>query len=226
MKGYGQFCPVAKASEIFGERWTPLIIRELMAGSHRFNEIRRGNPLMSPSLLSQRLKYLESVDVIERRASGDGSDTAEYYLTPAGEELVPIIMKLGNWGMRWAKSRLTSEDYDPALLMWDMRRRIDGSRFPEDRTVVSFEFYDAPAKSRFWFLVVDRGEVDMCLKNPGYDIDLQLRTRIRVMAEIWMGRQNLKQQVKDGGLQVTGSPALKRSLDSWLGYNVFAAQAS
>lgn len=225
MKGYGQFCPVAKATEVFGERWTPLIIRELMAGSRRFNELRRGNPLMSPSILSQRLKSLESAGVVEKRAAGGGSDNVEYHLTPAGEDLCPIIVQLGNWGMRWARSQLTAEDYDPALLMWDMRRRIDAAKFPPGRTVLSFEFIDAPAKTRFWFLVVDRGEVDLCLKNPGHEIDLRVRTKISTMAEVWMGRQALKQQIRKGALELTGPTRLKRGLESWLGYSVFAPAA-
>jgi len=222
MKGYGQFCPVAKGAEIFGERWTPLIVRELMSGSHRFNELRRGNPLMSPSMLSQRLKTLESVGVIERRTAADGSDNVEYYLTPAGEDLGPIVMQLGVWGQRWARAQLTPEDYDPALLMWDMRRRIDIDQFPQGRTVVFFEFLDAPRKTRFWWMVVSDGEADLCMKNPGHEVDLHVRSKIETMCQIWMGNDTVRRGAASGELQLHGSQELKRSLERWLGYSVFA----
>ena len=223
MKGYGQFCPVAKGAEIFGERWTPLIVRELMCGSHRFNDLRRGNPLMSPSMLSQRLKTLEAAGVVERRPAADGSDAVEYYLTPAGEDLGPIVMQLGIWGQRWARAQLTPEDYDPALLMWDMRRRIDVQQFPTDRrTVLFFEFLDAPRKTRFWWLVVNDGEADLCLKNPGYEVDLHVRCKVETMCEIWMGNATVRRAVGSDDVQLHGASELKRSLERWLGYSVFA----
>lgn len=222
MKGYGQFCPVAKAAEVFTERWTPLIVRELMCGSHRFNELRRGNPLMSPSMLSQRLKQLERAGVVERRAAADGSNATEYFLTPAGESLGPIVIQLGRWGMKYARSQLTPEDYDPALLMWDMKRRVDAGRFPARRSVVWFEFCDAAAKSRYWFLIVDGGEADICLKDPGHDVDLKVQSTCKIMADIWMGDMKPSRAMREGLLEVTGNAKLKRSMDSWLGYSVFA----
>ncbi|MGD8710033.1 MAG: helix-turn-helix domain-containing protein [Ectothiorhodospiraceae bacterium] len=222
MKGYGQFCPVAKAMEIFGERWTALIIRELVCGSARFNDLRRGNPLISPTLLSQRLKSLESAGVIERHVSGEPGEGIEYRLTEAGRELGPIIMQLGVWGQRWTRSQLTAEDYDPALLMWDVRRKIDASQFPAGRTVVRFEFIDAPNKTRFWWLVVDSGEVDLCMKPPGYEIDLEIRTRVGTMVEIWMGRTTVQSQTAAGAFQVRGTSPLRKSIHRWLGYNDFA----
>lgn len=223
MKGYGQFCPVAKAMEILGERWTALVIREIAAGSHRFNDLRRGNPLMSPSLLSQRLKSLERAGVIERRISGEARrEVVAYHLTTAGEELAPIILQLGVWGQRWTKSQLTAEDYDPALLMWDMRRRIEAEQFPPGRSVVCFEFVDAPARTRFWWLVVRDGEVDLCLKSPGYEVDLELRTTVRVMVEIWMGRATVRAHVARGDLETRGAPHLRQTLHRWLGYNALA----
>jgi DNA-binding HxlR family transcriptional regulator len=122
-KGYGQFCPVAKASEIFGERWTPLIMRELLCGSYRFNDLRRGVPLMSPSLLSQRLKTLERAGIVERRPDPENK-SYEYHLTQAGQELRPVIELLGVWGQRWARKRVEPGDLDPSLLMWDIHRRL------------------------------------------------------------------------------------------------------
>ncbi len=222
MKGYGQFCPVAKGAEIFGERWTPLVVRELMSGSHRFNELRRGNPLMSPSMLSQRLKTLEAAGVVERRPAADGSDNVEYHLTPAGEDLGPIVMQLGLWGQRWARSRLTPEDYDPALLMWDLRRRVDVGQFPERRTVVFFEFLDAPRKTRYWWLIVADGAADLCMKNPGHEIDLHVRSKVETLCEIWMGNSTVRRALASGDLQLHGEQSLERGFERWLGYSVFA----
>lgn len=219
MKRYGQFCPVAKSAEILGERWSLLIIREIMCGSRRFNEMRRGNPLISPSILSQRLKSLEEAGVVDKVTDAAGG--AEYQLTAAGEDLAPIIMQLGHWGRRWARSQLAPGDFDPALLMWDMRRRLDAAAFPPERTVLFFEYIDVPAKVRYWWLVVENGEVDLCLKNPGYEVDLHLRTRIRTMAEIWMGDRDFNDCQRKGELEVKGARSLRRGISHWLGYSVF-----
>lgn len=220
MKQYGQFCPVAKAAEIFNERWTPLIIRELMCGSHRFNELKRGNPLMSPSILSHRLKSLDESGVIEKRKSS-ASDSDEYFLTQAGKELGQVVIQLGLWGDKWTRSRLTKDDYDPALLMWDVRRRINAKVFPKGKSVLHFQFMDMPSKKRAWWLVVDNGDVDLCLKNPGFDIDLEIRTTAKVMANIWSGHTSLKAEIRDQTLFISGSRKLKSSMDLWLGYSVF-----
>lgn len=179
-KGYGQFCPVAKAAEIFAERWTPLVLRELIVGSRRFNELRRGLPLMSSALLAQRLKELEYAGIIEHRAGVRGS--AEYHLTEAGQELRPIIEALGFWGARWMRSRLTNEDYDPSLLMWDIRRNIDVQQLPEEqRTVIEINLHGAEPALRRWWLVIDAGEVDLCLKDPGYEVNLHFSAELRAM---------------------------------------------
>ena len=220
MKGYSQFCPVAKGAEIFNERWTPLIIREMMCGSKRFNDFKRGNPMMSPSLLSQRLKFLEEAEVIERRTSK--GEAAEYFLTKSGEDLGEIVARLGLWGLKWARSRLTREDYDPQLLMWDVRRRIDVSGFPERRVVISFMFQDMPSNRRAYWLVVDHGEVDLCVKYPGFDVDLAFVTTSKVMADIWMGYSTVKKEIRNKKLALTGSSGLKTSLDDWFSYSLFS----
>jgi DNA-binding HxlR family transcriptional regulator len=181
MSGYGQFCPVAKASEVLAERWTPLVVRELLCGSHRFNELQRGVPLMSRSLLVKRLRDLELAGVIERRPSGDGRGS-EYHLTEAGEELRPIIMGLGAWGQRWARSDLSRADLDPRLLMWDMQRNIDTDALPSRRVVVRFRFTDAaPGLPRVTWLILDRDQVDVCYKDPGFEIDLVVAGRLRAL---------------------------------------------
>lgn len=220
MKGYGQFCPVAKGAEVFNERWTPLIIRELMCGGRRFNELRRGNPMMSPSLLSQRLKFLEEAGVVEK-TTRDG-DAAEYALTDSGLDLGEVVLRLGLWGHKWARSRLTADDYDPQLLMWDVRRRIDVDAFPPRRVVISFLFRDMPSNRRAYWLVVDDGEVDLCIKYPGFDVDLAFVTTAKVMASIWMGHTTIRKAVGGGTLVLEGDRALTKNIDAWLGYSLFA----
>ena len=219
MKGYSQFCPVAKGAEIFNERWTPLIIREMMCGSKRFNDFKRGNPMMSPSLLSQRLKFLEEAGVIEKKTRK--GESAEYILTQSGEDLGEIVARLGLWGLKWAKSRLTREDYDPQLLMWDIRRRIDVSGFPDKRVVISFMFQDMPSNRRAYWLIVDRGDVDLCVKYPGFDVDLAFVTTSKVMADIWMGYSTMKKELRTKGLVLNGVRDLKTSVDDWFSYSIF-----
>jgi DNA-binding HxlR family transcriptional regulator len=220
MKGYSQFCPVAKGAEIFNERWTPLIIREMMCGSKRFNELKHGNPLMSPSLLSQRLKFLEEAGVVEKRQGK--SETAEYFLTQAGKDLGEVVVRLGLWGQKWARSRLTKDDYDPQLLMWDIRRRIDVSEFPQRRVVISFMFQDMPSRRRSYWLIVDHGEVDLCVKYPGFDVDLAFITTSKVMADIWMGYSTIKREIRNKKLALNGTRSLKTSCGDWLNFSVFS----
>jgi DNA-binding HxlR family transcriptional regulator len=220
MKEYGQFCPVAKASELLGERWTFLIIRELISGSETFNQIRRGVPQISPSLLSTRLKAMEEAKVVERKEAGDG---VSYSLTQAGCELQPIIMGLGQWGQRWAPSKYDKTDMpDPCVLMWDMHRRIDTSAFPKKRTVLYFEFTGCPANVRRWWLVVVNGKVDICMKDPGQDVDLYLYTDMVTMAKIWMGDVAVTEAQQNKLLEVTGTSPLRRNLGKWLKLSVFA----
>ncbi|MFZ9053251.1 MAG: winged helix-turn-helix transcriptional regulator [Woeseiaceae bacterium] len=219
MQGYGQFCPVAKATEVLGERWTPLIIRELLSGEQSFNTLRKGVPLMSPSLLSSRLKSLEAAGVIRREKTGRG---VTYSLTDSGEELRSIIEQLGVWGQRWARSDMSKKDLDPSLLMWDMHRRIDTSYFGDERTVLRFEFVDYPAKMRLWWLVVTGTEVDICLKDPGHDVDLLIQTTLKTMTQIWMGDLSVTRARREGLLRVTGNSVLNRSMASWIGCSSLA----
>ena len=219
MKGYGQFCPVAKAAEIVGERWTMLVIRELVAGSRSFNDIRRGVPLMSPSLLSSRLKMLENSGVINRRES---KESIVYTLTKAGEELKPIIFKMAEWGQRWVRSDMAAEDLDPRLLMWDIKNRIDAAVFTKKRTVLYFQFLDYGMNLRSWWLVAKQKELDVCLKDPGYDVDLFLTTDLKTMTQIWMGDINISKALKEGLLELSGNSHLKKNISKWLSRNIFA----
>lgn len=223
MKGYGQFCPVAQASEIVGERWTPLVLRELLCGSRRFNDIRRGVPLMSPTLLSQRLKSLEQAGVIERRRSA-GSRTIEYCLTAAGQELFPLIEMLGVWGKRWVKGRLGA-DADVGLLMWDMHRRIERGRLPEGRTVIQLEFEDAPEGKKRWWLVCSADEVDLCLTEPGFEVDLYIFTDVGTLTRVWLGDLALEEAVRTEAIELHGAREVCVRLKDWLQLSLFAPVA-
>lgn len=217
---YGQFCPLAKASEIFAERWTPLILREMVLGSRRFSDLHRGVPLMSRSLLSKRLQELERSGVIAREDSGCGYD--EYVLTPAGEELRPIIIQLGMWGKQWTRSEMNHDDLDVGLLMWDMRRRIDHKQLPDCRVVVHFQYHDAPLKRRQWWLVLNRDEADLCLIDPGHEPNLYVTTDVRTMVGIWMGDQSYGTALQSQALKIEGPADLRKRLPSWLQLSTFA----
>ena len=219
MSSYGQFCPIAKASEVLSERWTLLIIRELGAGSEAFNDLRKGLPQISPSLLSSRLKSLEAVGVVARTESERG---IRYTLTEAGLELKPIILQMGIWGHRWARSKLTRDELDPSLLMWDIHRTMNADYFDSDRTVLYFEFSDYAAKFRRWWLIVHDSEVDVCMKDPGHDIDLELLTDVRTLTGVWMGDIGLGQALRDRRIRLTGPTRLKRDISTWFKRNYFA----
>lgn len=212
---YGQFCPVAMASEVLTERWTPLVVRELLCGSTRFNDLRRGVPLMSPALLSKRLKTLERVGVVEHR---DG----QYLLTPAGEELRSVIESLGVWGQRWARGDVVAKKYDASLLMWDIHRNVDAAALPPQRVVVHFHLQgSSDRKSHFW-LVLDAPTVDLCLTDPGHDIDVEVAGHISTMVDYWMGRADFMAAVKAGDLTVVGPRPLVRALPTWFTRSLFA----
>lgn len=219
MSGYGQFCPIAKTSEILGERWTNLIIRELGAGSGAFSDLRRGLPLISPSLLSLRLKSLEAAGIVARTETEEG---IRYTLTEAGLELKPIILQMGIWGHRWARSKFSKDDLDPSLLMWDIHRTMNAGYFGNKRTTLYFEFADYKAKFRRWWLVVENGEVDVCMKDPGHEIDLEIKTDVRTLTAVWMGDISLGQAMRDARIRLSGTTSLKRDISTWLRKNYFA----
>lgn len=212
-KGYGQFCPLAKAAELLCERWTMILVRELTAGSRRFNELRRGMPQISPTLLSRRLRRLVDAGVVER--TGDNGSSA-YSLTPAGRELRPMVEFMGTWGHRWVGSRLHEDDLDAGLLMWDIRRGVDASRFPADRVVVQFRLHDAPKGWREWWLVSEDGTTDLCMEDPGHEVDLVVRSGVRTLTAIWLCRDTLADAQRRGDLEVMGRPRLRRQLPAWL----------
>lgn len=216
-RGYGQFCPVAKASEVVAQRWTPLILRELIAGSRHFNQLRRAIPLISPTMLSQRLTQLEDDGVLSRRRTPSGGRNGwDYRLTQAGRELAPMIDLLGTWGQRWAQRQIRGEDLDPAFLMWAAHRRLPVREFPSRQGVVLFEFPEqVPAGRRRWWLRVVDGDVELCLRDPGHDLDLTVVTSVRTMAEVYMGARSPSAAVRAGLISLSGSTVFERSFPRW-----------
>ena len=219
MSTYGQFCPIAKAMEVLDERWTLLVVRELLLGSRHFNELRRGNPKMSPALLSKRLRSLERAGVVRRTDEGGRSS---YELTPSGEELRPVVEALGAWGVRWV-GELGEQDLDPHLLMWDVRRTVPVESWPRRRTVLAFEFKDVAAKVGRWWLCVSGDDVDICDYDPGFEVDATITTSLRTMTEIWRGDRPWSQALKAGLVTVDGPTAVSRDVPAWLGQSTLAA---
>ena len=221
--GYSQFCPVAMAAEVLGARWTLVLLRELIAGSTRFNDLRRGVPRMSPALLSKRLKELEIAGIVARPAVSGEPGLYEYRLTEAGRELKPVIEAIGCWGQRWIDIEASLEKLDPNLLMWDMRRNINPTPMPPKRNTIQIIFTDLPESRKNWWLVVEPDqEVDLCSVDPGFDVDLYLSTDLRTMTEIWMGYTAISRAKDQGRLHLTGDRQLEAAIDSWMGLSPFA----
>jgi len=220
---YGQFCPVAMAAELICTRWTPLILRELVAGSTRFNDLRRGVPRISPTLLSRRLKQLEDAGVVQRvHSSLDGSP--EYRLTPAGHDLKSFVVGLGVWGQHWIDARTSLKNLDPSLLMWDMRRNIDPTPLPPRRCVIQIVYPELSPGKRRWWLIVDRDGTDLCKIDPGFDVDLYISTDLRTMTAIWMGLTTIGKEIEAGRVQLAGDPSIRSQMQLWLRLSPFAGE--
>jgi DNA-binding HxlR family transcriptional regulator len=213
MKSFGQFCPLAQAAQLLCERWTLLVVRELVAGSTRFSELQRGVPLMSPTLLSARLKQLVAAGVVTRSGS---KGKYVYQLTDAGKELKPVVLLLGAWGHRWVRTSLVIEDLDASLLMWDMRRSVNPDAFPDHRVVVQFEYPDASQGARDWWLVSESGEIELCLNEPGGDVDIVVRCALAAMTAVWTCQMEFADAVNRGEIEVFGDHKLTASLSDWL----------
>ena len=219
-ESYGQFCPVAQAAEVLTERWTLLVLRELLMGSTRFNDLQRGVPRMSSSLLSKRLREMERSGLITREPL-KGERGHAYRLTPAGEALAPIVVSLGNWSREHLKREITEEEADPALLMWDVRRSVQLDRLPEERVVTFFRYRDAEEGKRAWWLVAEPTNAALCFTDPGHSIDLQVDAEAQAMAEVWVGKLELGAAMSSQRVKVTGPEHLVRSLPDWLGFSSF-----
>ena len=220
---YGQFCPISMAAEVVGSRWTLLVIRELLCGSTRFNDLRKGVPRMSPTLLSKRLKELELLGVV-RVVPTEQAGINEYRLTEAGEALRPLVMGLGSWGYQWLEETMALQKLDPTLLMWDMHRGIDAAVFPPGRSTVQFVYPEMDERHRDYWLVIEDGEVDVCWVDPGYEVDLWVRCSLRVMTAIWMGYSSLRAEITKGTVEVEGDPNLARTMPAWLSLSAFAKE--
>lgn len=213
-KGYGQYCPLALAAEILGQRWTILVISRVIDGCATFNEIHRGVPGISPSMLSKRLAELEDAGIIVRRGSTNGRG-ATYEVTQAGRDLDPIIMAMAVWGQHWARE-MTLEDLDPGFLAWSIHMRMHGGRMPPGRTVLEFDFTGAPEGTHRFWLVNEDGVIDMCLKHPGYETDVLVEADLRTFVECWRGIRDLRYEIESRRIRLTGPRELKRAFPDWL----------
>jgi DNA-binding HxlR family transcriptional regulator len=217
MKGYGQFCPVAKTAEIFAQRWTPLIVRELCFGPKRFGEVHAGVPLMSRALLVQRLSELEEAGVVATEPLAQGK---LYRLTPAGEQFGEIVTLMSDWGQRNGQGRIAHEELDPTLLMWGMRRQISRSALPERDIVLRLEFRGIPkahAARRYWWMILRRDDVEVCLKDPGAEVDVVLAADLEAFVRVWMGHRGLADALEVGDIALTGPRAKLAELKRVLG---------
>ena len=220
MKGYGQFCPVAVACEVFAQRWTPLILREIFSGARKFNDIHRGLPLISRTLLAERLRQLEDAGVVECGTQTKG----EYRLTRAGKEFKEVIEGLGHWGQRWTV-RVQRENLDAGFLMWNVQRRIAIEKLPARRVVAHLRFTGMPRRARFgadFWLLLDKPSVELCLKDPGIEVDLEVEADLPSFARAWLGDLAFADAVRDKRIKLTGAPALARAFPTWLLLSHFA----
>jgi len=213
------------AAEVLCTRWTMVLLRELVAGSTRFNDLRRGVPRMSPALLSKRLKELEAAGIIERIKSPSERGTPEYHLTKAGRDLRSVVETIGVWGQRWVDAEISLDNLDPSLLMWDMRRNLNTTPMPKRRSVIEFLYTDLPASQKHWWLIVEpTGDVDLCSVDPGFDVDLLVTTKLRSMTSIWMGLSTVKSEQANKVMALDGDLALAKNMQTWLGLSPFAVE--
>jgi DNA-binding HxlR family transcriptional regulator len=218
MRSYAQYCPVAKASEALGDRWTLLIVREMLGGASGFNELQRGLPGISRSVLTDRMRALERAEVIERRTGPKGR-TLEYSLTAAGRDLQPVVQAIGEWGATWSVTEPRPEELDPYLLMVWLARHVDRPRLPPHRTVVQFDFRDP--KQRYW-MVLEPSEVSVCLQHPGFDVDLAVVVDTATLYRVYLGRADLRGAVQAGRLMLSGPQAMQRGFGHWFTWSAFA----
>lgn len=217
---YNQFCPIAKATEILGERWTILIVREILNGGRRFSELQRGLGDISPALLTARLKSLEEQGMVVRRKV-QGLKGYEYFPTEACKALLPVLLALGEWGLVWARHTILDADFDAEFLMLYLERAVDPAKLAGAQTVIKFRFTDL-TEQRDWWLVVDGEKKEICLKDPGRDVNVYLDCTVRTMHDVWMGDRSYKEAISAGDLLVEGDPVLTRNVRAWLRPNIFA----
>jgi DNA-binding HxlR family transcriptional regulator len=220
MTGYSTYCPIAKAAEILAERWTLLLVRDLLLGARHFNDFRRSIPLITPAMLSKRLKTLEEVGIIKREVS-DNAGRVEYRLTEAGRELKPFVEAAGVWGQRWARSQLSPGELHPSTLMWDIHRFLKTEHLPARRTVLNVEFTDL-RKMKYWWLIVQAGEVDVCLDDPGYEVDLWIACTLLTLTQVFMGDLSIASAQATSKLRLDGNRQLVKDVARWFGLMPFS----
>ena len=218
MRSYAQYCPVAKATETLGDRWTLLIVREMLGGASGFNELQRGLSGISRSVLTDRMRALERAEVVER-TTGPKGRTLEYRLTPGGLDLQPVVQAIGEWGATWSFTEPRREELDPDLLIVWMARHVDHERLPPDRTVVKFDFRDR--KRRYW-MVLEPSEVSVCLQHPGFDVDLEVSVDTATLYLVYLGRAELSGAIRAGKLTLSGPRTLQRGFGRWFTWSAFA----
>jgi DNA-binding HxlR family transcriptional regulator len=221
MQLYGQYCPVARAAEILADRWTLLIVRELLADVDHFNELERGLPGISRSLLSDRLRLLVETGVAQRRAAERGRKV-EYRLTPAGRDLQRVIDTLGDWGAQWAFGDPRPTELEPIVLLWWMRRRVCHNKINQ-RRVIQFDFHGL---QRSYWLLIDPSEASVCLQHPGFDIDVIVRADIAQFYRVWLGRSTLAHAIGNGHVLLEGAPSVLRAFPGWLQLSPMAGRVS
>jgi DNA-binding HxlR family transcriptional regulator len=222
MSKYGQYCPVAKALDILGDRWTLLIVRDMLYGTRHFNDLERGLPGISRALLATRLQQLQQARIIEKQLNDSGRKTTQYQLTQAGQELLEVISSLRIWGEAWAFGEPTLEDLDPVLLMWWLRKRVDLEQLPEYRVVVQFDFHGA-AMVTFW-LILTKEDVTLCLTNPGYEINVLVTADLAAYFKLCGARMSYQDALNDYDIKVEGIPSMLRAFPRWFGWNTVAPQ--
>jgi DNA-binding HxlR family transcriptional regulator len=219
MTGYGQFCPVAKATELVGEKWTLLILRELLLGTTRFNDFQRGMSRISPTLLASRLRSLEQSGIIIRKKLS-GQKGYEYRLTAAGRELAPLIETLAVWGMRWARDQLSDAELDVEFLMREMQRRLHTDQLPDGETVLCVTF-DELQQFKTWWLVINGDNVDLCTENPGKEVDLYINSSVRTLVDVWSGDRDIRKALREGVINTHGSQHLIKTMPNWYGTGLY-----
>jgi DNA-binding HxlR family transcriptional regulator len=216
---YGQFCPIAKAAEVLGDKWSLLIVRELLMGANRFNVLQRGLGNISPTILTKRLNEMAGEGIVIKKKI-QGQKGYEYFLTESGQELLPVLEQFGTWGMRWARGGLPDEDLDAELLMLYMERSVIPDKMIGNETVVKFHFTDL-SEFKNWWLIVKHGEVDTCISDPGRDVDVFITTDLRTMIELWMGDVTYKKALADDRLNLVGPKSMTKNVGSWIKGSIF-----
>jgi len=217
---YGQFCPISKAVEVLGERWSLLVVRELLLGRSQFNQLQRALPRISPTTLSKRLAELQAHGLVLRKRL-PAQDSYEYRLTAAGRELYPVVMQVGEWGMRWMRSRMEDDELDVGVLMSDIERRLDTAKLPSGQSVLQFKFTDL-GEFADWWIKVNGDHVELCLDDPGYEIDVYFTSDLRTLTEVWMGDLPLERARSSGRLKIVGRPAYLKNLPAWFRLHVLS----